>query len=379
MIRLHIPGFFDSDFSGNNTRLGDAQIIDDGTNYEVIDGNCGKGTNRLINTLKARGIYTPYLYITHAHYDHYYGIRKIINATSNGKYVFRPKKLCCYKPSTLYAHNSDIKSNIKALEAVIEDAKRRGIPVVYLRDGMTVKHGDIKFLVYRNSPTYNGNSDAYINDGSLSFWFPSIKYLTTGDAGLEVAREHGLKPVLIKGGHHGNDCVRSISNWLYDNGCRYYWDNDYSLNLTDFLMTGREDAIGVGMTVFNIHGDINVIFKSKEAVIYKDDKSYKYKIPYNGKSTLKGANATVVRKTMRGKFGTGNARITNLINAGRYPMAVQNKTNDVIRIAKGIKDGSLDYGKGDERIARIDAELGKGYGQLVQDYINVLFGIRESV
>ena len=48
MIRLQAIGLYSSDFSGGETRLGDATIIDDGKNFEVIDGNCGAGTTRRI-------------------------------------------------------------------------------------------------------------------------------------------------------------------------------------------------------------------------------------------------------------------------------------------------------------------------------------------
>ena len=120
MIRIHIPGFFNSDFSGGNTRLGDAQIIDDGKNYEVIDGNCGAGTDRLIKALKARGIKTPYLHISHAHYDHRYGIRKIINDS-----YFKPKALYCQDPGSIKPYNNDVKSDIEALEVIIREAKAK--------------------------------------------------------------------------------------------------------------------------------------------------------------------------------------------------------------------------------------------------------------
>ena len=58
MINLYIPGYYDSDKGG--PRWGDAQVIDDGENYEVIDGNCGVGTTRLIKSLKNRNFKRPY-------------------------------------------------------------------------------------------------------------------------------------------------------------------------------------------------------------------------------------------------------------------------------------------------------------------------------
>ena len=116
MIRLQAIGLYASDFSGGNTRLGDATIIDDGKNFEVIDGNCGKGTDRLISALKARGIKNPYLHISHPHYDHRYGIRRIINDS-----WFKPRALYCQNPDSIKAYNGAVKSDIDALKRLIKE------------------------------------------------------------------------------------------------------------------------------------------------------------------------------------------------------------------------------------------------------------------
>ena len=330
MIRLQAVGLYGSDFGSGETRLGDATIIDDGKYYEVIDGYCGKGTTRLINTLKARGIKAPYLYITHAHYDHRYGIRAIIKDT-----WFSPKALYCQKPSTLTAYNSDVKGDIDALKTVIKETQARKIPVIYLNNGDKIVHGDIKFTVYRDNPKWTGNSDAYLNDGSLCFWFPELSYLTTGDAGLDCARTHNIKPKFIKGGHHGNDCPRTISTWLKQNGCVYYWDNDYSTKLTDFLMTGREDALAVGMKVFDIHGDLNVIFFGRRAVIYKHGHIYRYDCAYNGAPALADPNLENVKAVLSGKAGNGDDRVTYLLNRKMNPNLIQNEVNELYKLIKG--------------------------------------------
>ena len=196
MIRLQAIGLYASDFSGGNTRLGDATIIDDGKNFDVIDGGCGKCTDRLISALKARGIKNPYLHISHPHYDHRYGIRKIINDS-----YFKPKALYCQNPDTITAHNSDVKSDIDALRTVIREAKAKGINVVYLNNLDKIVHGEIKFTVYRRNPAWDGNSDAYLNEGSLCYWFPELSYLTTGDASMWCAEKYNLHPKWIKCGH----------------------------------------------------------------------------------------------------------------------------------------------------------------------------------
>ena len=328
MIRIHIPGFYDSDSGG--PRWGDAQIIDDGKNFEVIDGYCGVGTSHLIKALKDRSIKSPYLYITHAHYDHRYGVRQIINDS-----YFTPKGLYCQDPSTITAYNSDIKSDLDALKTIIREAKAKNIPIHYLGDGDKIVHGEIKFTVYRDFPKFNGNNEAYLNDGSLCFWFPELKYLTTGDAGLDCAKEHNLNPIWIKIGHHGNDCPRAISTWLYNHGTRYCWDNDYNTKLTDFLMTGREDCIAVGMKYFSCHGDINAIFFSKRAVLYKDGKIYRYECSFTGKHTLVEPTLEVVKDVLRGKAGTTNDRVTYLLNRHQNPGVIQNEVNELYKLIKG--------------------------------------------
>ena len=336
MIRLQAVGLYSSDFSSGETRLGDATIIDDGKNFEVIDGYCAKGATRLISALKTRNAREIYLHISHFHWDHYDGIRKIINDT-----WFKPRALYCQNPDSVTAHNSSIKGDIDAVQTIIKEAKARGIPVIYLKNGDRIVHGEIKFTVYRDNPKWTGNSEAYLNDGSLCYWFPELSYLTTGDAGMWCANRYGLKPKFVKGGHHGNDMSgdgkkpSEMCPWLKKNGCLYYWDNDYSTRLTDFLMTGRDDAINAGMKIFDIHGDLNAIFFRKRAVIYKHGQIYRYACSYNGAPTLADPNLTNVKMVLSGKAGTDDARTTYLLNHKMNPNLIQQEINELYKLIKG--------------------------------------------
>lgn len=339
MIRGLIPGFYDSDFSsGSDMRRGDCTILrDDVGTVMVIDGYCGKPAQRLVEYLKERGDRKPYLDLTHPHYDHYNGIERIIDDD-----FFYPRALSCPDPDSYNRNFSkDCAENVAALERIIGKAKRKNIPVIYLEDGMTITRGDIDFTVYRKQPKTAENTDSYINDGSLCFWFPRLRYLTTGDAGMECAREHNLKPVFIKCGHHGNtldggDLTPSkMAPWMKERGCLYYWDNDYSTRLTDFLMTGRDDAINAGMEIIDIHGDINFIAFGGKMVIYKGSKHWSYKCDCHGGLNLRGADLTVVKSVLRGSYGKGDTRITNLIDNGYKPFAVQQNVNEIWHLVRG--------------------------------------------
>lgn len=318
MINITVVGLYASDFSDGETRLGDSQIV----NNEVIDGYCDAGAARLISTLKSRGIKTPYLHISHAHYDHDNGIYRILNDS-----YFSPKGLYCYDPDSLKGGftNSEIKSDAEYLRKIINTAKSKGVPVHYVDNGDTIKHGELEIKVYRRQPAYMGaKSDphgwSYVNDGSLCYWFPQLRYLTTGDASLWAAYKYGLRPLIVKGGHHGNrmdaDEWRKPSQmcpWLYERGCRYYWDNDFSTKLTDFLMTGREDAINAGMTFIDIHGDIDMAFAEGKAAITHGSRTYTAAVPYQGKivegSWKKGTKGIWYRYP-NGSWPTGWAYLT---------------------------------------------------------------------
>ena len=276
---------YSSDFSGGETRNGDTQIATDGKNFDVIDGGCDRYATRLITHLKSRNIRDPYLHISHCHYDHRDGIDKILSDP-----WFKPRGLYCQDPDSITGHSSAIRSDISALRKIIDKAKSKGIPVIYLGNEDKIEHGEIKITVYRQYPKYSGNSDAYLNDGSLCYWFAAQRYLTTGDASMWCAYKYNLNPLIVKGGHHGNDMSADgylkpsqMCPWLYKHGCRFYWDNDFSTRLTDFLMTGREDAINAGMTFIDIHGDIDMVFAEGKVTIKHAGKTYTAEVPYQGK------------------------------------------------------------------------------------------------
>ena len=390
MIRRHNIGFSSSDSGG--PRWGSCVIFYDYADKDtiretvVIDGYLeGTGGKKLKKRLKDMNIRSPWLYLTHAHGDHGDGLYDIIDDE-----WFTPKGFCCYDPESIKAgadQNKEIMQDYKGLKRIVARCKARGIPVTYLHSSDTRKHGDIKFRVYREQPRFTGNDKdphgwEYVNDGSLQFWFWELGTLVTGD-GPEALYDFCLKRDIhakdFQISHHGGCCPKSQANGMKSLGALYCWDDNYCSNSDSFVQYGRKRCIEAGLKFYGIHGDINVVYFSKRAVIYKNGKINRYSCSYTGQPTLRDANATIARKVMQGKYGTSDARTTKLLDESYNPNLVQKAVNNVITTAANIWSGAVDYGKNEARIAKIDKELGKGYGQLVQDYINVLAGVRKSV
>ena len=330
MIRVFAPAIDPRDLGKGQTRVGANILVEDAHQYVLcIDGRCGDAADSVVKRLVAIDK-TRILLLSHPHYDHYNGIEKYIDKYGD------VGVLICQNPASLNKRYSDeAKGNIEALERIIDKAKKKGIKVIYATDGQEFRYGDIKFTTYRDQPSSARNTETYINQGSLCVWFPEIRLLYTGDTGAYCAKEHGLKPMVITGLHHGNWLETEGWKYLKSVGCKYYWDDDYSTSMTDFLKTGRGNAKKAGMTIFNLHGDLNIVAYSGKATIYKDGKTYEYKCSYKGKSALKRATLYVVKDVLEGKYGADDERTTGLLDNGFYPQNVQTWVNKFVRLIKG--------------------------------------------
>ena len=387
MLWLHVPGFARPD---TETRYGSGQVLTDFKHWLVTDAFMSKGKQKIISFLKKNKVKNPHLLLTHAHGDHGDGFFDIMDDS-----YFTPAALYCYDPESLRLGlrnnegSAEVKKDIEYLYKLINKAKRHGIPVIYLNHGDNIQLGDIQVKVYREQPARVEDDDTkgwdYTNSGSLCSFYPELYYWTSGDGPdkvCELKRRVGAHVVVFEISHHGNNCNRPQAAGMKADGAILCWYSDLEPNgigTTEFTQYGARRCKEAGLTVFDTIGDINALFFGRKSYWYHAGKCVTYTCAYAGNSVLRSLRVDVTRAILRGEYGSGDERITNIIAAGYGPKQAQTKVNKVIEIAAGIKAGKLDYGKGDARRAKIDQELGKGYGQLVQDYINVLYGIRKAV
>lgn len=377
-IRSWVCGF---NMPSKETRYGDVEVIRSGKYTLIIDGGCERATDALISYLKRNKIKNVWLLLTHAHYDHWYGLKKILEDSG-----FVVKAFYCYDPQSLEGGLRDnkgsreVRKDINGLKEIIQKCKDKKVKVIYLKHRDKVQLGDIKFQVFRKQPNRVENNDdngwAYVNDGSLCLYFYELYYWTSGDGSEKIydfIKELGIKVKYFKIPHHGNNCPMNQANGLKSIGADICWYNTLEPNgigTNDFTLYGARRCKQAGINVLTVEGDLNWVAKDGYFTIYKSGKKLTFKIPYKGKSEYKTHDANIVRKVLEGKMNKGDYRATLLLDAGYYPIAVQNRINLIIKIAKAIINGTMDFGKNEERIANLDKKYGKGYGQLIQDEIN---------
>lgn len=389
MIRGWIAGF---DRPSKETRHGDSTVFIDDKNKIcfIIDGGCDECATALIKYLKRNGIKKVYLLLSHPHYDHADGLKKIIRDD-----YFTVLAFYCYDPKTLEGGlrnnkgSKAVREDIDYLNRIISEAKNKKIPVKFLKHGDKIELGDIKFKVYRKQPSHVEDDDdngwAYVNDGSLCCYFYEWYYWTSGDGSERVwdfIEELGIKVKFFKIPHHGNNCPRSQANGLKNQGANYCWYNDLEpdgVGTNDFTEFGANRCKQAGIKVFECIGDINFVIANRRFLIYKDGKKYAFPVPYKGTFTFKiNGLVDVVRDVFMGKYGSSNTRITRLLDAGYEPVAIQDRVNLVVNTAQKIIDRKVNYGRNEQRIKNLDKEFGDGYGQLIQDEINSLLNAKSK-
>ena len=389
MIRGWIAGF---DRPSKETRHGDSTVFIDDKNKIcfIIDGGCDECATALIKYLKRNGIKKVYLLLSHPHYDHADGLKKIIRDD-----YFTVLAFYCYDPKTLEGGlrnnkgSKAVRGDIDYLNRIISEAKNKKIPVKFLKHGDKVELGDIKFKVYRKQPSRVEDDDdngwAYVNDGSLCCYFYEWYYWTSGDGSERVwdfIKELGIKVKFFKIPHHGNNCPRSQANGLKNQGAIYCWYNDLEpdgVGTNDFTEFGANRCKQAGIKVFECIGDINFVIANRRFLIYKDGKKYAFSVPYKGTFTFKiNGLVDVVRDVFMEKYGSNNTRMTRLLDAGYEPVAIQDRVNLVVNTAQKIIDRKVNYGRNEQRIKNLDKEFGDGYGQLIQDEINSLLNAKSK-
>lgn len=389
MIRGWIPGF---GRPSSQTRHGDTQVLIDMKNgiCLIIDGDCGAGATALIAYLKRNKIKKVYLLLSHPHYDHADGLRKIIKDS-----YFTVLAFYCYDPNSLKSGlrnnkgSDSVRDDINYLNKIISEAKAKKIPVKYLKHGDKVELGDIKFKVYREQPSYVANDDdngwSYVNDGSLCCYFNEWYYWTSGDGPERIwdfIKKLNIKVKFFKIPHHGNNCTASQASGLKENGANYCWYNDLEPNgvgTTDFTAYGARRCRQAGITVLEDVGDINFVVCDGKFIMYKSGKQYSFSVPYKGSNTLKTTGLVdVVRGVFMGKYKSNNSRMTYLLDAGYDPIVVQKRVNLMHNVAKNIINGKVSFGKNQQRINNLDKLFGRGYGQLIQDEINSLLNAKSK-
>ena len=129
MLWYHAPQIYPSDIDKGQTRVGACFQVENDEYIVCFDGRCGNAASRVIRRLNQRKK-RKILFLSHPHYDHYYGIEKDIDNYGDAEW------LICPDPASYNRNYSDeVKGNIAALERIIKKAKAKNIAIAYANNG----------------------------------------------------------------------------------------------------------------------------------------------------------------------------------------------------------------------------------------------------
>lgn len=225
-------------------------------NVILVDGGEPTAANKIISFLKARGMTTLTLVLTHAHYDHSYGIKKILQDKA-----FSINALYCIDPSYMkprmakeYAGKSWYKELCEEYRdngiKPVELAKKRGIPVIYAVTGMEISIGYLKGKVFCYKGPFRADGNhvwTFINDSSLQIMWAWGEY-TGGDAidgASYFARQGAFKGcVLAKAPHHGNGYPSELWQGTRPKAVWYNYSEPRGINSSDYCHLSKPIAGG---------------------------------------------------------------------------------------------------------------------------------------
>lgn len=297
MITGYIPKF-SLPSGASDHREGSGLILhtDYGDGYTlVIDGfDGGEATRNLIHKLKINGYKKLWLAESHPHGDHTNGLMMIMDEN-----YFDVEIFYCYDPETIKfgidgsANGRSVKEDYDNAYKVINKAKKCGAEVVYLNTGHTITIGDITFKVWRKQPTQftdldDGNAYAFINNGSLCFYFPDLCFFTSGDgpesAKTAIAYFNG-KIYFFQIPHHGNSCSKSNAEAFAEAGAKVAYETNIERNgpgTTGFTAYGARRVKEAGITVLMANEEIYLEANDGKMVITQGSKQWTFDVPYAG-------------------------------------------------------------------------------------------------
>ena len=267
----------------------------------LIDGfEGGEPTNGLMSWLSNKGVENiDIAVLTHAHYDHYNGLKVIENDSR-----FHIKLLYCYDPESLRhgvdntANGRAVKSDINNLYSFIRYMQSKGTIVEFIDKGNVINFGDISFKVFRKQPTSfthldGGQAYAFLNDGSLVLYSPEARLLFGGDGPGDVKDAiayFGDKVVFYDVAHHGNSCSKSNAESLKKAGCILAWQSCIErdgVGTTEWTAYGSRRVKEQGITVWQQDYDVTFNAGGGKITFVQGTKRITATIPYEGSTAEK--------------------------------------------------------------------------------------------
>ena len=284
-ITVWIPAMPQKSYS---YRRGDCQVIyDDNKNCIIIDGGEDFLCDQAISYCKNHGISHITYILSHWHYDHDRGWKRLLDSS------IIVDKIYCPPPSDLtQLRDSDARDDYSRAMQRIAQAKNLKKTIVYpLADQNTrIKVGTIVCDIWRRSIKPSENVDYQVNNTSLVCYFPELYYMTSGDTinavNSYLANKYG-KIKVFKIPHHGNACTTEATNRFADLGAELCWYNHaeaYGVGIggDSFSHWGALYCKNKGFICLRPFHEITMTAANKKLTVSQNGSKWTYDIPYTG-------------------------------------------------------------------------------------------------
>lgn len=273
----------------SDTRGGDGFVMIIKGKVMVVDTfNGGEATRGLIAWMKSMNVKQIDLAVaTHAHGDHYGGLKPIVNAG------IPIKEFRSYHIDSIRGGNAASREDSDNLLELIRWLQARGTRVLFVDHGDVLNFEDTTWKIYRDQPAHAADDDdnawEYVNNGSLVLYSPELGLVLGGDGPGDLETALDYFGAVVSGydiSHHGNKCPQHDAAALKRHGCVVAWESCVERKgpgTTEWTEFGARRVVQQKIPVWMQDAPIYIHAENGTITFRQGNKTISKKVPYQGR------------------------------------------------------------------------------------------------
>ena len=273
----------------SDTRGGDGFVMIIKGKVMVVDTfNGGEATRGLIAWMKSMNVKQIDLAVaTHAHDDHYGGLKPIVNAG------IPIREFRSYHIDSIRGGNAASREDSDNLLELIRWLQARGTRVLFVDHGDVLNFEDTTWKIYRDQPAHAADDDdnawEYVNNGSLVLYSPELGLVLGGDGPGDLETALDYFGAVVSGydiSHHGNKCPQHDAAALKRHGCVVAWESCVERKgpgTTEWTEFGARRVVQQKIPVWMQDAPIYIHAENGTITFRQGNKTISKKVPYPGR------------------------------------------------------------------------------------------------